>query len=279
MCRQIYSTQFGSRLRGELWEFFGGGRILPPKNAWNNIFFDGVVLVDCSRPTSTAYNSTTVSPIGLRSPITGPYKVVRCKSLCVVVMMLRWLVLEIVLWYLLTSLGDAAITRMFCPSLVRGSGWRMGGRGTERLVQSQLPPLMLRLLLRWWTRQSPTEIRVRRPHSGVTRGAVITSLRTASYVRCKRDTARVCCWAPCCCPRCGAAAGGHPAPDAVDRHFSPARRSAANSPNAAAAGEWLDGRTDRQTHGRTPDSSIDHAPRTRRAVSITVCAANLPHQE
>jgi len=57
-----------------------------------------------------------------------------------------------------------------------------------------------------------------------------------SVFSCERDTARICCWAPCC----DTAA-------AVHRYLLPARRSAANSPHAAAAVEWGDRQTDRWT--------------------------------
>jgi len=56
----------------------------------------------------------------------------------------------------------------------------------------------------------------------------------------KRVCARICCWAPCCCPvllrrwPCS------------NRYLLPAGPTAANPPHAAAAGEW-----DRQTEGRT----------------------------
>jgi len=86
-----------------------------------------------------------------------------------------------------------------------------------------------------------------------------TGLCSASYVGCQRDTARICCWAPCCgcravrrapwlcCARLQLSAG------ACYRSISPillsARRSATNPP-AAAVNRW-DRRTDRQIDGRS----------------------------
>jgi len=62
-----------------------------------------------------------------------------------------------------------------------------------------------------------------------------TSLCSASYVSCKRDTARICCCVPCCC---GAGRA------AIDRYLLPAGPTAANPPHAAAAGNWDSGWTD-----------------------------------
>jgi len=87
-----------------------------------------------------------------------------------------------------------------------------------------------------------------------------TSPCSASYVSCKRDTARICCWAPCCGPCCGAAA--------IGQYLPPARRSAANSPHVAAAVAWWDRQTDRQTDGRTHDRFLDSSPDAMRAVSV-----------
>ena len=72
-----------------------------------------------------------------------------------------------------------------------------------------------------------------------------TSLCSASYVSCQRDTARICC--------CRA-------------QFAAVRR-------AAAPGEWWDGETDRRTDRRTPDSFIDPAPR-----SLHIWAVSIKHK-
>jgi len=69
-----------------------------------------------------------------------------------------------------------------------------------------------------------------------------TSLCSASYLSCKRCTARIFCCAPCCGPvllRCRPCS---------NRSISPTHRAgptAANPPRAAAAGELEDRRTDR----------------------------------
>ena len=61
----------------------------------------------------------------------------------------------------------------------------------------------------------------------------------------QRDTARICCWAPCCC-------GARRLPLLIA--ISPARTALSSEP-AAAAVEWWD----RQTDGRTLDRFIDRA--------------------
>ena len=61
----------------------------------------------------------------------------------------------------------------------------------------------------------------------------------------QRDTARICCWAPCCC-------GARRPPLLIA--ISPARTALSSKP-AAAAVEWWD----RQTEGRTLDRFIDRA--------------------
>ena len=77
---------------------------------------------------------------------------------------------------------------------------------------------------------------------------------------CQHDTARICCWVPCCGPglrrRCCWAPGV--------RRCRSIFCSAANLPNAAAAFEWwTDWLMDRWTDGRTPDRFIDPAPHAR----------------
>jgi len=63
---------------------------------------------------------------------------------------------------------------------------------------------------------------------------VETSLSSASYVRCQRDTARICCRAP----------GGRRC-----RSISPVGRALSSKPAVAACGGRVMGRTD----GQTPD--------------------------
>ena len=61
-------------------------------------------------------------------------------------------------------------------------------------------------------------------------------LPSASYVGWQRDTARICCWPPCCCAPSPAAA--------IDRYLLPAGPAAANPPHAAAAVDRWDRQTD-----------------------------------
>jgi len=132
---------------------------------------------------------------------------------------------------------------------------------------------------------------------------ISTSLCSASYVSCKRDTVRICCGAPCC----GAGRA------AINQYFLPARPTAANllhalvgwgadtpphtlphsatlAPRPDRRAPWhqilamplvittfwgkdapvanrTSGWTDRQTDGRTPCRYIDPAPHTMLAVS------------
>jgi len=99
------------------------------------------------------------------------------------------------------------------------------------------------ILVRWSVRQSVGHY----PRTVYSSRAVLafadqleTSLYSAGYGGCKRDTVRISC--------CGAvAAAGRPAPATVDRHLPHAGRPAANPPHATAAvSRW-----DRQTDGRT----------------------------
>ena len=76
---------------------------------------------------------------------------------------------------------------------------------------------------------------------------IITSLCSASYISCQRDTARICCCVPCR----GAAVTGRPAAAVVDRYLLSAGRSAANPPHAAAAIDRRDRQTNRRRDGRT----------------------------
>ena len=67
----------------------------------------------------------------------------------------------------------------------------------------------------------------------------LTSLWPAFCVSCQRDTARICCWAPCCGRRC--------------RSISSARTALSSKPaasHAAAAVEWWDRPTDGRTDAR-----------------------------
>ena len=66
-------------------------------------------------------------------------------------------------------------------------------------------------------------------------------VKQATYVRCKRDTARICCRDPVLRRRCCWA------PAAVNRYFLFAGRSAANPSHATAAVDRWDRQTDRQT--------------------------------
>jgi len=129
---------------------------------------------------------------------------------------------------------------------------------------------------------------------------ISTSLCSASYVSCKRDTVRICCGAPCC----GAGRA------AINQYFLPARPTAANPlhalvgwgadtpphtlPHSATLAprpdrrapdtkswrchwspplfevkmrQWRTGQADGQTDGRTPCRYIDPAPHTMLAVS------------
>ena len=76
---------------------------------------------------------------------------------------------------------------------------------------------------------------------------------------CQHDTARICCWVPCCGPglrrRCCWA------PVAVDRSFAQQQTCRTPLPrsNDGQTDWWTDGRTD----GRTPDRFIDPAPHAR----------------
>jgi len=78
-----------------------------------------------------------------------------------------------------------------------------------------------------------------------------TGLCLSSYVSRQCDTARICCWVPCC----GAAAARRLAAATVDWYLLPALCSAANLPHAASAVKWWD----RQTNGQTDAQSL-HRP-------------------
>ena len=83
-----------------------------------------------------------------------------------------------------------------------------------------------------------------------------TSLRSASYVGCQRDTAHICCCAPCCR---GATAAKRRA--AIDR--CPASRALSSKLAAAACERW-DGMTER----RMPDRYVNPPRHTIRTVAI-----------
>ena len=74
----------------------------------------------------------------------------------------------------------------------------------------------------------------------------------AFYVSCHRDTARICCWAPCC----GAAAAEHrrllrAMQQSIDISCPPGAQQQTRTSGVQPANSGTDRQTDRQTDGRT----------------------------
>jgi len=79
------------------------------------------------------------------------------------------------------------------------------------------------------------------------------ALCSASYVSCQRDTARICCCAPCC-------------RRAVQQSIDISSPPGATAVRRCCVRSM--GQTDGRTYGRTLNRFIDSAPHTERAVSI-----------
>jgi len=78
--------------------------------------------------------------------------------------------------------------------------------------------------------------------------------------------ARICYWAPCCGPGCGAAAAGCPALS-IDIFWAYGTQQQTRRTPLLRSTDGTDWLTDRQADGQTPDRFIDPAPHTIRAVS------------
>ena len=89
----------------------------------------------------------------------------------------------------------------------------------------------------------PVSLRSRNMAAADSSNSNLSSLRSASYVSCQRDTASICGRTPCC-------SGWALRPCSIDRYLLPTGRTAANPQQRSAAGKWWNRSTDWQTDAR-----------------------------